>query len=103
MPEIHHDNNETTISSYYLEYDNNFLYSGTVEFKYRANTRLISLQSSSIVNGIFTFTIDGIDQNVGGDYLMSGLWSTIETDIPPGPHKLVWKYTRYNNLNADQS
>ena len=103
IPEIHHGSNESTISSYYLEYSDNFLYPGSIEFKYRANVRLINLMSNSIVNGIFTFSIDGVDQNVGADYFMSGIWNTVIRDIPPGPHRLVWKYTRYNNVDADQS
>lgn len=103
QPEMHLNNSETSISSYYLEYSDNFLYRGSIEFKYRANTRLINRESSSVVNGIFTFTIDDIDQNVGSDYFESGMWNVIERELPPGPHRLVWKYTRYNNLDAGQS
>ena len=61
QPEMHLNNSETSISSYYMEYSDNFLYRGSIEFKYRANTRLINRESSSVVNGIFTFTIDDID------------------------------------------
>ena len=94
---MHINNNETSISSYYLEYDDNFLYRGSVEFKYRANMRQ---SSNGVVNGIFIFTVDDIDQNVGSDYFESGMWNVIIRELPPGPHRLVWKYTRYDNLEA---
>jgi hypothetical protein len=40
------------------------------------------------MNGVFKFTIDDVDQNIGSDYFQSGMWSQTIIDIPPGPHRL---------------
>ena len=52
----------------------------------------------SIANGIFKFLIDGVDQNVGSDHLMSGIWMTVERSVQPGFHKFEWQYLKYNNI-----
>jgi len=45
-----------------------------VEFKYRANSKVIN---NMMQNGVFKFFIDGVDQNVASDYIEMGLWLTI--------------------------
>ena len=54
-----------------------------VEFRYRANTKIIN---GKMANGIFKFYIDGVDQNVVSDHLMSGMWIPIQRDVSPGFH-----------------
>ena len=51
-----------------------------------------------MANGIFKFTIDGVDQNVVSDHLMSNLWIPIERDVTPGFHIMEWRFSKYNNL-----
>lgn len=87
--------NQSELVRYSIEYSGNFLFPGTVEFRYRANSKLIN---GLVRNGVFKFYIDGIDQNVASDYLLSGLWMTIERDVTPGFHQMKWVYSRYINL-----
>jgi hypothetical protein len=78
-----------------LTYSDTFLFQGTIEFRYRANTKIIG---GKMANGIFKFTIDGVDQNVVSDHLMSNLWIPIERDVTPGFHIMEWRFSKYNNL-----
>lgn len=87
--------NQSELVSYSIEYSGNFLFPGTVEFRYRASSKLIN---GLVRNGVFKFYIDGIDQNVASDYLLSGLWMTIERDVTVGFHQMKWVYQRYINL-----
>ena len=43
---------------YLFTYSDTFLYDGRVEFKYRASSKLIE---GNLVNGLFIFSIDGVD------------------------------------------
>jgi hypothetical protein len=61
------------ISQYVISYSDTFLYNGMVEFRYRANTMI----SGNVTNGLFAFYVDGVNQNVVSDHLMSGMWIPI--------------------------
>mmetsp|Transcript_2699 Transcript_2699/g.4563 ORF Transcript_2699/g.4563 Transcript_2699/m.4563 type:complete len:199 (+) Transcript_2699:381-977(+) len=84
-----------SISDFVIEYSDLFLFKGSVEFKFRYYTKMVNW---TIPNGIFSFQIDDVNQNVASDSLLAGLWTTVERDVSPGFHKLTWRYTVYNNV-----
>ena len=81
---------------YTLKYEEKFLYRGSVEFRYRANTRVIRGKTK---NGVFKFSVDGVDLNVADELIQSGTWQTYSADLEPGYHTLQWQYIRYNNYD----
>lgn len=86
------------MAEYTLSFEENFLYRGSVEFRFRSFTKIIN---QTIANGIFTFSIDGVDQQVVSDHLLAGIWIPIQKDIEPGFHLLEWKYYKYNNFASE--
>jgi hypothetical protein len=51
---------------YTLKYEEKFLYRGSVEFRYRANTRMIRGKTK---NGVFKFSVDGEDLKVAEELI----------------------------------
>lgn len=78
-----------------MTYSDTFLYGGTVNFRFRALTKLIE---GTMQNGIFKFKIDDVDQKVAEDYRTTGVWTDIQRPVSPGSHKLQWSFLKYNNL-----
>lgn len=86
------------VVEYLIDYNDFFKDNGSVEFKFRANSKLIS---GLVRNGQFKFYIDGVDQVVQEDYVVAGLWKTVERSVNKGYHTMRWVYTRYINLPDD--
>lgn len=70
---------------YYLTYSDTFLYDGKVEFRYRANSKMID---GKLLNGLFKFTIDGVDQMATPTVQTSGIWTDVDREVTAGFHKL---------------
>jgi hypothetical protein len=85
------DSNETISEKveYYLTYSDTFLYDGKVEFRYRANSKMID---GKLLNGLFKFTIDGVDQMATPTVQTSGIWSDVSREVTAGFHKLQWSF-----------
>lgn len=54
--------------------------------------------SKNVTNGLFAFYIDGINQNVVSDHLMSGMWIPVQRDVQEGAHQMQWIYTLYDEM-----
>jgi hypothetical protein len=85
------------MQEYVLRYSETFLVHGTVDFKYRAYTKIIN---KHIKSGVMSFFIDGIDQNIASDHLMAGTWIDVGRDVDPGFHHMEWRYRKYLNVGS---
>jgi hypothetical protein len=66
--------------------------SSSVEFYYRTGQK----QANGTLNAIFSFKIDGQDQNMEQSPVSSHVWYTANRSIPTGYHILEWKYKKLN-------
>ena len=78
------------MEEYVIKYSETFIDAGSVEFRYRAYTKILG--KNRIKNGILTFLIDGVDQNIVSDHLLAGIWIPIVREVMPGYHTMEWRY-----------
>lgn len=78
------------MEEYVIKYSAEFIDAGSVEFRYRAYTKILG--QNRIKNGVLTFLIDGVDQNIVSDHLLAGIWIPIVREVMPGYHTMEWRY-----------
>jgi len=78
-----------------MSYSNDFVDEGaTVKFRYRASQK----ENAGVVNGVFKFKIDGVEQSLTTGVMYSDVWLDAEFVVGFGSHRLDWMYTKNNEF-----
>jgi hypothetical protein len=85
-----------TYSAFEITYSAYFKTKGSIEFKYRKDTK-----NSYIINGELKFAINNNEVLVDNSYKNTTNWQVFKHDIAsPGMYTFVWVYTKYSEKDV---